>query len=333
MPKTSLSLGDVTVGFDAVSGAVSRLEAAGERWAAAADHLSFGLEYATYSQANFSTYLRGYSGMDHPPGWFMHDFGKPGDASANSTRATGVLQRMWTRGSGGHGGSATEALLHLALSNQLEASTEYGGAQRYYLHVALQAEGSGRGSGRGRVSLLATLHVVDKTPTRHAEALFLSFNPPQAKGAEAGGVELSKLGQWMPATSNLTVDGGSKILHGVQEGVRVRSRRRGSSRGAFRAPHAAPSGAATSAMMTVQMLDAGVVSLGAPNAFPIALHVNATHPWDPPSVERHGFSSMLFNNLWGTNYVMWQPYRRQGQVVQSEANFAFRYKLTWSTSS
>ena len=319
---TTLTLGDVTVGFDAASGAVRRLQAAGEQWAAA-DRLSLGLEYTTYSQANFSVYLRGYSGIDTPPGWFMHDFGKPGDSGANFTRATGVLQRMWTRS------NATEALLLLVLSSQQEASVEYGGAQRYYLHVTLQqaAEGSGGSSGSGgRPSLLATLHVVDKTPTRHAEALFLTFNPPQAQDAENGSVELGKLGQWMAATRNLTVDGGSKVLHGVQDGVRVVQSRRH-----LRA-HTPPSAAAASATMTVEMLDAGVVSLGRPNAFPIALHVNASHPWDPPDVERHGFSSMLFNNLWGTNYVMWQPYRREGQVVPSEANFAFRYKLTWSTA-
>ena len=39
-----------------------------------------------------------------------------------------------------------------------------------------------------RNSLLATLHVVEKTPTRHAEALFLRFNPPQAFHAEGGAV-------------------------------------------------------------------------------------------------------------------------------------------------
>ena len=79
--------------------------------------------------------------------------------------------------------------------------------------------------------------------------------------------------------------------------------------------------------MTITMKDAGVVSLGDPNGFPIAL--NATQPWAAPDVPAHGLSSMLMNNLWGTNYVMWQPYRWKGLDVASEANYAFRYQLSW----
>ena len=28
-------------------------------------------------------------------------------------------------------------------------------------------------------------------------------------------------------------------------------------------------------------------------------------------------------------YIMWQPYRREGEDVPEEANVAFRYKLSW----
>lgn len=43
-----------------------------------------------------------------------------------------------------------------------------------------------------------------------------------------------------------------------------------------------------------------------------------------------GASNMVVNNLWGTNYVMWNPYRIHGEDVASEANTAFRYALTFS---
>ena len=79
--------------------------------------------------------------------------------------------------------------------------------------------------------------------------------------------------------------------------------------------------------MTISMLDAGVINLGKPNAFPVEL--NVTEPWKPPEVERYGFSNVLFNNVWGTNYVMWQPYRRRGHDLPEEASYAFRYELFW----
>ena len=39
---------------------------------------------------------------------------------------------------------------------------------------------------------------------------------------------------------------------------------------------------------------------------------------------------MVVNNLWGTNYVMWQPYRNNGVDIPLESNFAFRYNLSFS---
>ena len=90
-----------------------------------------------------------------------------------------------------------------------------------------------------------------------------------ASGAESEkSIELSKLGQWLAATRDLVVDGGSKLLHGVQSGVRVRSLGRGG-------PSPQPPQA-----MSIGMPDTGVVSLGAPTGFPIVL--NTTQPWQPP---------------------------------------------------
>ena len=294
---TRLTLADVTLGFDAASGAISTLNEGGVAWASGSRGL-FGLEYITYSHDNFTAYQKGYSGLSKPPSWFEHDFGKPGDTLSNHTVSHGVLKSMWVRS------NLTEALLLIALDGT-DTAVDYGGADRYFLRIALEQR---RAS--GAVYVAATFHVVEKTPTRHAEAMFLRFNPPQAQAAEEwmGSVELHKLGQWIAARSDLTVDGGSKILHGVEIGARVLSSSR------------------TSAM-TIVMKDAGVVSLGAPNGFPIAL--NASAPWQAPDVAQHGLSSMLVNNLWGTNYVMWQPYQRAGHAIVEETSYAFRYELTW----
>lgn len=41
---------------------------------------------------------------------------------------------------------------------------------------------------------------------------------------------------------------------------------------------------------------------------------------DPPDMRR-GVSHCLTNNIWGTNYVMWQPYSAQ------DATMRFRFAL------
>ena len=104
----------------------------------------------------------------------------------------------------------------------------------------------------------------------------------------------------------------SKLLHGSDGGLRF------SQPATKHAPRT----------MTVEALDSGVVCLGEPNGFPI--HLSDTDPWRPPDVARHGASTMLFNNLWNTNYVMWQPYRKDGQNVSGADDFAFRYTLSWA---
>jgi hypothetical protein len=75
-------------------------------------------------------------------------------------------------------------------------------------------------------------------------------------------------------------------------------------------------------------MDAGVVCLGEPNGFPIAL--NSTAPWADPDIENFGLSSVLFNNLWGTNYVMWQPYQKASKNVAGEESYGFRFDLVFS---
>ena len=51
--------------------------------------------------------------------------------------------------------------------------------------------------------------------------------------------------------------------------------------------------------MFFRFLDAALVSPGAPTPFP--------NPDVPPDLSQ-GMHALLGNNIWGTNYVMWQPY-------------------------
>ena len=65
-------------------------------------------------------------------------------------------------------------------------------------------------------------------------------------------------------------------------------------------------------MCRSRSLDAAVVSPGEPTPFP-----NVRHPPDLAG----GMSFNLANNIWGTNYVMWQPYVPEGATMR------FRFRI------
>merc|ERR1719329_1044525 len=53
--------------------------------------------------------------------------------------------------------------------------------------------------------------------------------------------------------------------------------------------------------LAMRPLDAGLVCFGQPTAFPT--------PTDQlPNITEHGASFVLWNNVWGTNYVQWFPF-------------------------
>ena len=150
-------------------------------------------------------------------------------------------------------------------------------------------------AGADRINVTVTL--VNKSATRHAEALFMRLKP-----AAQPTMEMDKLGSWIQMEKGLVVDGGNKQMHAVNQGVRFNQSSGGS--------------------MLLETTDAGVVAFGAPTGFPISgAYGNA----EPDLSE--GVSSMLFNNLWGTNYVQYYPYWRDGKAVTGMENLRFRYSL------
>jgi hypothetical protein len=94
-------------------------------------------------------------------------------------------------------------------------------------------------------------------------------------------MEMDKLGSWIQLEEGLVVDGGNKHMHGVNSGVRFNQ-----------------SGSAAGSSMLFETVDAGVVTFGAPTGF---LTILGAYGNGEPDLSA-GASSMLFNNLWGTNY-------------------------------
>ena len=65
--------------------------------------------------------------------------------------------------------------------------------------------------------------------------------------------------------------------------------------------------------MSVSAQDDVVLSVGNPYGYPVP-HVS-------PDVTNGGMGFALVDNLWGTNYVMWQPFARTSEFNASTAFF------------
>ncbi|MDR3799561.1 MAG: DUF5054 domain-containing protein [Terracidiphilus sp.] len=109
-----------------------------------------------------------------------------------------------------------------------------------------------------------------KPATRMPEALWLTFNPI---AEDAKGWKLEKSGEWISPFD--VVARGNRHMHALQQGFKYES-----------------GGAA----FAVDTLDAPIVAVGERD--PI-LFSN-----DQPDLSK-GLHSCLFNNCWGTNYIMW----------------------------
>eukprot|EP01116_Phalansterium_solitarium_P018609 TRINITY_DN499_c0_g1_i1.p1 TRINITY_DN499_c0_g1~~TRINITY_DN499_c0_g1_i1.p1 ORF type:complete len:799 (-),score=301.91 TRINITY_DN499_c0_g1_i1:735-3131(-) len=148
-------------------------------------------------------------------------------------------------------------------------------------------------SGSGSVEISLSLQLFNKTSTRLPEALFFVFNPALAANQQAGWT-LSKLGQTIDVDS--VVNGGGKHLHSADK-------------------------VTFAGALEIDFVDASVACVGAPMGYPTP--TNITADW-----QDYGVSSNLFNNLWGTNYIMWQPFNYNYTKVEGEENYLFRYAIS-----
>lgn len=133
----------------------------------------------------------------------------------------------------------------------------------------------------------------NKTPTRLPESISLLFRPPMPCAWQ-----LSKLGAWISPAD--LVANGSFHQHGVDdEGIACVDAARG-------------------ARLQVRSLDATVALLGRPTPFPTPLR---------PENLADGVHFNLFNNLYGTNYILWYPF------LNDSAPETFRFELVLRQAS
>ena len=134
-----------------------------------------------------------------------------------------------------------------------------------------------------------TLYIVNKTATRLPESLSLYFDPAVKDDSR---MFVTKLGSLVDVDS--VVKNGSQHLHSSQA-----------------VTYTNPS---NTKQIVFESLDTSVLCVGIPNPFP-------TPPSHP--VENDGFAFNIFNNIWGTNYVMWYPYMEEDK--SSKYRFTMKY--------
>ncbi|EGD78368.1 hypothetical protein PTSG_09435 [Salpingoeca rosetta] len=137
-------------------------------------------------------------------------------------------------------------------------------------------------SSRVNISLLLS----NKTATRLPESAWFKFAPR----VSSSGWTMGKLADANVNPLDVAVNG-SRHLHAVWDGVRH------------------------SSGVSLRTLDAPLLSWGDTNPFP-----TPSGDWQP-DVSR-GVNFCLFNNIWGTNYIMWVPFRKD------EHSYKYRFQLS-----
>lgn len=130
---------------------------------------------------------------------------------------------------------------------------------------------------------------VDKRPTRLAESIMFSFNPPDRA---LDGWRLGVLGSNM-RPDDVVAKRGDSIETSVYGGSPHM-------KGARNVTWTLPGGAAAPALVA-SSLDVPIVCVGEPNPFPTPRDV-------APNTARDGFHFVVYNNIWNTNYILWFPY-------------------------
>jgi len=115
-----------------------------------------------------------------------------------------------------------------------------------------------------------TVSWFDKLPTRMPEALWFSFNPP-VKDSKAWSMQ--KCGQKVSPLD--VVEGGNRHMHAIDEHITCRNGNH---------------------ELTINSSDAPLIALGVQSPLYFTR--------DQPQLEK-GVHFNLFNNAWGTNYIMW----------------------------
>jgi hypothetical protein len=288
------------------------------------------LRYDVYGEEDYEPVWRDYAYVQPP---WVGDFGKlnltqglGGGDGSSPRRVVGAVPTLvasfFTRDPPARGGRAH---LRLVLRFDDELVREAGAPAEAVVELS---EGGNEDDGDDATALRLVVAWRRKAPTRRPEALWLRFAPaaassspsPSSSAAAAAPVivdpsswRLCKLGDACDISPLDVLRNGSRAMHAVSDaGVTVRATAAASANAPDPAsrPHAE--------RLRIASLDAALVAAGEPMPFPSP--AGGAQP--PPDLAREGVSFNLVNNVWGTNWPMWSPWRAR------EVDAAFRFVLT-----
>jgi len=135
-----------------------------------------------------------------------------------------------------------------------------------------------------------TATFINKTSTRLPESMHIRMH-----ASPESVYRVHKLNGWVDPLD--VVSRGAKRLHGVQDGISQTYDGKG---------------------LMIDFVDSALVAFGGPDAFPTPI-VNETS-----DVLKYGANAILWDNLWGTNYIMWYPF------ANYSADIKYRFSATLS---
>jgi len=283
--STVFLVDDIELGLDSETGSIAHLIDRGDNghvWATSTNRLAEFL-YQSFNQADYDNYFKGYFYCEPKDCiWAEGDFGKPNVSSANpqSRLWKTTLVSLWERSS-----RDSFSLLAQLSMKENDAHRFYGAPDTVWLKIDLDS------SIPQQVWLKLSLSIFNKTSTRLPEALWLNFNPVYQEGFQWF---MDKLEEWINV--NDIIGNGSNHMHGIWSGVDY-------SDGIDRKEKT---------HFQIISLDSGVVNPGKPNPFPTPLNIQ-------PEI-KYGVNFCLYDNIWGTNYIMWYPFDSK------DSNMLFRFQ-------
>ena len=267
--------------------------------------------YQQYSQSDYDTFNSEYNTVNES--WVKLDFGKAGMPVTDHVDAQPIATDFYVHETQEY----TEIIVKLEFDDQYHI--EAGAPEIVYSSYTFSFDNTSSpssSSDTGGISIGFNIEIFNKTATRLPEAMWVSFNPgqPRADGGDTSGYsqnwKMNKLGEWVDPL--YIVNNGSLHLHAVTiEGILWDNIVPASS-----SSSSSSSSGGWNSTIQITSRDAAVVGWGAPWAFPTPMS-------EQPDIQTYGGSFNLWNNLWGTNYVMWYPFEENN----GEENFAFAFAI------
>lgn len=248
------------------SGAIVGLEVQ-EKSFADFDHPLGLFQYRTYNESELNMYGNDYCLRQCSTGCGRCSFSKCGldESGAYSSKTVAKVQQGWRRVFNDTHQSIVFNVTFGTYDGPL--SKQYGAPAYARLEVYVKEAMLNNGS---RITLDFDLTWYGKTPTRMAEALWMTF---AVKKWDNTSWVMHKLGKWIDPMNVAT--NGSKTMHAIWDGIKT-----------------------ISGSIGLESLDAPVVTPEIHNLYPTGIFNGLPRPDD-------GWSFNLFNNAWSTNYPLW----------------------------